>query len=74
MYYLTSALDRGEWSASRPGSFNLRERAPWYPLYRTLDGPQSWSGHGVEEKNSHPRRDSNPNRPIVQPVVSRYTC
>jgi len=18
---------------------------PWYPLYRKMDGPQSWSGH-----------------------------
>jgi hypothetical protein len=25
---LTSALDGGEWSASRPGSFTSRERAP----------------------------------------------
>jgi hypothetical protein len=26
--FLTSALDGGEWSASRPGRFNLGERAP----------------------------------------------
>jgi len=26
--YLASALDRGKWSASRPGCFNSRERAP----------------------------------------------
>jgi hypothetical protein len=25
---LTSAVDGGEWSASRPGRFTLRERAP----------------------------------------------
>jgi len=25
---LTSALDKGEWSASRPGRFTSRERAP----------------------------------------------
>jgi len=25
---LTSALDGGEWSASRPGRFTLKERAP----------------------------------------------
>jgi hypothetical protein len=26
--FLTSALDGGEWSASRPGHFTLMERAP----------------------------------------------
>jgi hypothetical protein len=41
--FLTSALDGGEWSASRPGRV-----LPWgkelrYPLYRRLGGPQSWS-------------------------------
>jgi len=28
IYSLTSALDGGEWSASRPGHFTPRERAP----------------------------------------------
>jgi hypothetical protein len=28
---LTSALDADEWSASRPGRFTPRERAPWNP-------------------------------------------
>jgi hypothetical protein len=44
---LTSALDVGEWSASRPGRFTPRERAPgthW------IGG---WVGGG-EEKNSQP--------------------
>jgi hypothetical protein len=27
--FLTSALDGGEWSASRPSRFTPRERAPW---------------------------------------------
>jgi hypothetical protein len=49
---LTSALDGGEWSASRPGRFCTRERAPWYPLVRGLGGPQSRSERGGEEKNS----------------------
>jgi len=26
----------------------------WYPLDRRLCGPQNWSGHGGEEKNSQP--------------------
>jgi len=29
-------------------------KRPWYPLYRRLDGPQSRSGRGGEEKNSKP--------------------
>jgi hypothetical protein len=28
---LTSVLDGGEWSASRPGRFTTRERAPYTP-------------------------------------------
>jgi hypothetical protein len=28
--------------------------SPWYPLDKRLDGPQSRSGHGGEEKNSQP--------------------
>jgi len=27
---------------------------PWYLLDMRLGGPQSWSGHGGEEKNSQP--------------------
>jgi hypothetical protein len=42
-------------------------------LDRRLDGPQSRSGRGGEEKNSQPRRESNPRTPIVQPVAQGYT-
>jgi hypothetical protein len=31
-----------------------------YALNRRLGGPQSRSGHGGEEKNSQPHRESNP--------------
>jgi hypothetical protein len=37
---LTSALDAGEWLASRPG------RSLWYPLDSRMGGPQSLSGRG----------------------------
>jgi hypothetical protein len=73
MHSSTSAPEGGEWSASRLGRFNPRERAPWYPLDRRLGGPQSRSGRGGEEKNSQPRRESNPRTPIVQPVAQRHT-
>jgi hypothetical protein len=43
--FLTSALDGGEWSTSRPDRAMPRGKDPRYPLYRRLDGPQSWSGH-----------------------------
>jgi hypothetical protein len=49
---LTSALDGGKWSASRPGRFTPHRKCPWYPLDRRLSGPQSGSEHGGEEKNS----------------------
>jgi hypothetical protein len=43
----TAAIDEGQWSASRSGRYT-----PWYPLDRRLDGIQSRSGRGDEEKNS----------------------
>jgi hypothetical protein len=49
-------LDGGEWSASRPGRFKPRERAPATHWVRRLGGSQSRSGRGGEEKNSQPPR------------------
>jgi hypothetical protein len=43
-----------------------------YLLDRRLGGPQSRSEYGVEEKTPSIRRESNPDHPIVQSVVSRY--
>jgi hypothetical protein len=43
------------------------------PGKEPLGGPQSRSGRGGEEKNSQPRRESNPRTPIVQHVAQRYT-
>jgi hypothetical protein len=48
-------------------------KSPWYPLDRRLGGPQSRSRSGGEEKNSQPRRESNPRTPIIQPVAQSYT-
>jgi hypothetical protein len=73
LHPLTSALDGGEWSASRTGRFTPRERAPgthwiggWVGLRAILDAV-------VKRKISSPRRKSNPRTPIVQPVAQRYT-
>jgi hypothetical protein len=45
--------------------------SPWYPLDRRLCGPQSWSGHGGEEKNFQPLPGLEP--PIIQIVAQSYT-
>jgi hypothetical protein len=70
---LTSALDGGEWSATRPGRFTPRERASgthwtggWVGLRAVLDSV-------VKGKIPSFRRQSNPRTPIVQPVAQRYT-
>jgi hypothetical protein len=47
--FLTSALERGEWSVSRFGRFTPEKRTP-DPLDRRLGGPQSRSGRCDEEK------------------------
>jgi hypothetical protein len=49
----------------------LPGKSPLYPLDRRLGGPQKRSRRGDEEKNSQPRRESNPRTPIVQPVAQR---
>jgi hypothetical protein len=46
-------------------------KSPWYSLYRRLGEPQSLSGCGGEEKNSHPLSGLEP--PIIQPVAQRCT-
>jgi hypothetical protein len=64
---LTSALDGGEWSASRPGRFTLRERAPDTHWIGGWVGPRS----GGKEKNSQPLPGLKP--PIIQLVAQRST-
>jgi hypothetical protein len=77
MHSLTSALDGGERSASRPGRFTPRERPPPPPASylsdRRMGGPQSRSGHGVEEKNSQPPPGFEP-RPSDRPARSQSLC
>jgi hypothetical protein len=70
---LTSPLDGGEWSASRPGRFTPRERAPGAHWVGDCVGP--WAGLDTvsRKKIPIPRRESNPEHPIVQLVASRYT-
>jgi hypothetical protein len=64
---MTTALERGEGSASRPGR-SLPLEKTWYPLYRRLGGPQGRSGQ-VRKTSPPPEFHHR----IVQPVASRYT-
>jgi hypothetical protein len=68
---LTSAIDGGELSASRPGCFTPRERAPGTHSIGGWVGPQSRSGRGGEEKNSQLLSEIEP--AIIQPVAQCYT-
>jgi hypothetical protein len=56
--YLRAFFDLGtrwRWVVSfTPGPFYPQGKSPWYPLDRRLDGSQSRSGCGGEEKNSEP--------------------
>jgi hypothetical protein len=65
--HLTSALDGGEWSASRSGRFT-QGKSPRYPLDRRLGGPHSRSGHGIEDKNPQPPPGIEPRSSSPQPT------
>jgi hypothetical protein len=66
---LNSALERGEWSASRPRRFSPRERDPDIHWIGGCE-PQSRSGRGREEKIFQPLPGLEP--PIIQPIVQCY--
>jgi hypothetical protein len=70
---LTSALDGGEWSASRPYRFTPRERAPGTHWIGGWVGPRAVLDAVVKRKIPSPLWESNPRIPIVQPVAQRYT-
>jgi hypothetical protein len=55
------ALDGGEWSSSCPDRFTPQGKTHWYPLDRSMVGPQSQFEYGVEEKIPSPRWELNPN-------------
>jgi hypothetical protein len=73
MHSLTSALDGGEWSDSRPGHFTPRERDPGAHWIGGCVGHRAGLDAVVKRKIPSPRRESNPRTPIVQPVAQRYT-
>jgi len=57
---LTSALDGGEWSASRPGRFTTRERAPCIHWIGGWVGPRAVLDAVVKGNIPSPHWESNP--------------
>jgi hypothetical protein len=71
--FLTSALDGGEWSASRPSHFTPRERTPGTHWTGSWVGPRASLDTVSKRKIPSPHRESNPNHPIVQTIPSHDT-
>jgi hypothetical protein len=67
--FTTSALDGGEWSASRPGRALPPEKGP--PGKETVWAPEPVWTQRLEEKSFAPAGDRTP---VVQPVVRHYTA
>jgi hypothetical protein len=72
MHSLTSALDGGECSASRPGRFTSRETAPGTYWIGGWVGPRAVLDAVVKKNIPSPHRESNPRTPIVLPVPLSY--
>jgi hypothetical protein len=71
---LTSAVDEGEWSASRAGRITPRERAPGTHWIRCWVGPRAVLDAVVRRKIPSLRQESNPGTPIVQAVAQCCTA
>jgi hypothetical protein len=71
--YLNLAVDGDEWSASRPDRFTPKERAPGIHWIGGWVGPRAVLYTVLKRKIPSSHRESNPDHPIVQPTVSRYT-
>jgi hypothetical protein len=71
MFFFTSAMVLGEWSASRPGRFtrgkeqqDIRWIGDWMEPWTCLDD--------MKKENSWPYRGSSFDFSVIQPVSSRY--
>jgi hypothetical protein len=73
IHSLTSALDGGEWSASRPSHFTLREGVPGTHWIGGWVGPRAILDVVVKRKIPSLSQESNPRTPIVQPIAQCYT-
>jgi hypothetical protein len=70
---LTSALDGGEWSASRPGHFTPKARALGTHWIGGWVGPRAILDAVVKRKIPNPHQELNPRTLIVQPIAQHYT-
>jgi hypothetical protein len=70
--FLTSALDGGERSASRPGLFTPRGRAPDTHWIGGWVGPRAVLDAVVKRKIPSPCRDSNPQLPLSYPYRLKF--
>jgi hypothetical protein len=73
MHSLTSALDGGEQSASCPGHFTPRERAPATHWIGGWVGPRGVLDTVVKKKIPSLCHESNPRTLIIQPIAQHYT-
>jgi hypothetical protein len=73
VHSLTSALEGGEWSASRPSRFTPSERVPGIHWIEVWVGPRAVLDTVVKRKIPCRCREWNPRTPIIQPVAQRYT-
>jgi hypothetical protein len=67
--FLTSALDGGEWSASRPGHFNPRERTPGTHWIGDWVGPSAGLDAVMRRKFSAPIGTRTPDHPASSPAL-----
>jgi hypothetical protein len=74
--FLTSVLDGGKWSVSRPGRFTSRERALGTQRTGGWIGPRAVLDSVAKRKIHRPCRESNPGRParsLVAILTVLYT-
>jgi hypothetical protein len=73
MHSVISALDGGEWSASRPGRFTPREVAPGTHWIGGWVGPRALLDEVVKRKIPISLRESNPDRPARSLALYRLS-
>jgi hypothetical protein len=72
--FSTSALDGGQWSASRPGRALAPGKGPPVAIVQEAGwAPEPVWSQGLEEKSFRLCWRSNLDRPVVQPVARHYT-
>jgi hypothetical protein len=72
--FTTSALDGGEWSASRPGYALPPEKGPPVPIVQEAGwAPEPVWTQRLQVKSFGLCPQLNPDRPVVQPIARHYT-